>query len=166
VIGVEIGAAPLLELLFGLVADAGATGSAHGATDDRTGRSTDGAAHGGTRSGATERTGAGPGLIISSLGGLAGHRPADCADRATDDRSGRATDGRADGGATESTGTGAHGLAADFFVIGRIPAIHRPVHGVSIQIRIERIGVSVDAACVVRSVHAGHLLGGFALGAS
>jgi hypothetical protein len=166
VIGVEIGAAPLLELLFRLVADAGATGSAHGATDDRARRATDGAAHDGTRSGATERTSAGSGLIIGSLGGLAGHRSADCADRATDDRSRRSTDGRADGCPTESAGTGTHGLGADFLVIGRIPAIHRAVHGLSIQIRIERIGVAIDATCVVGSVHAGHLLGRIVLGAS
>jgi hypothetical protein len=166
VVGVEVWAAPFLELLFGLVAEASATGSAHGTTDDRAGRPTDGAAHDGTGSGATERTCAGPGFIIGSLGGFTGHRSADRADRATDDRSRRSTDGRADGCPAECAGAGAHGLAADFLVIGRIPAIHRPVHGLSVQIRIERICVGIDATCVVRSVHAGHLLGRVALGAS
>ncbi len=148
-IAIEFGATPLLELLFGLVADTGTTGSADGATDDRARRATDGTADHGTGRGTTKRTRAGPGLVIGSLSSLTGDRTADGADRATDDCARGATDGSTDRGATERAGTGAHGLAADLVVFGRI----------------EGISVGIDPTRCRSFGPSGRLLGRIALGA-
>ena len=59
----------------------------------------------------------GAGLVVA-FGRLTGDRTSDGADRATDDGAGRATDGHADGGAAESTGSGAQGFRAAFLVLG------------------------------------------------
>jgi hypothetical protein len=155
VVRVDLGPAPFLELLFGLVADGRATGGAHGTTDDRAGRPTDGAADGGTCSGATERASTGSGLVIGALRGLAGHGATDGADRAAHDRARGSTDSSTEGGATERAGTGAHGLTADLLIIDRIPAVHRAIEALSVDIRIEGISVGIDPTCVVRSVHLG-----------
>jgi hypothetical protein len=154
-IAVEIGAAPLLEVLFGLVADARATGSAHGATHDCAGRPTDGTAHDGTGRGTAERTGASTGLVVGTLGGLTGHGTADRADRPADHGAWGPTDGCADCGTAERAGSGAHGLATDLTFSGRIPAVHRSVAIVPFELGVEGIGVGIDPTRVVRSVHLG-----------
>jgi hypothetical protein len=162
---VEIGATPLLEILFCLVADARATGSADGATDDRAGRPTDGAAHDGTGRGTAERTRARAGLVIGALSGLTGHCAADRADRAADHGTRRSTDGCADSGTAECAGSGAHGLAADFTIIGRIPSVHRSIELIPVELGVEGICVGIDPTCVVRSIHSGRLLEGLRWGA-
>jgi hypothetical protein len=152
---IDFGAAPL----FGLVANPGATGRAHGAADDRARRTADRAAHHGAGGDTTERTGAGSGLVIASLGGLTRDGTADRADGAADDRTGRPSDGGSDGRSTERTDASADGLATGLFVIGGRPSIHRPIQALTVEVRVERIGVPVDTCGVVRSIHPARLLG-------
>jgi hypothetical protein len=105
-----------LGLFFRLVADAGTTGSADGATDDRAGRSGDRATHEGAGRASPEGTGAGTGLVVA-LGRLTGDRTGDRADAATDDGPDRATHRGADGGAAEGTGSGPDGLGPALLVL-------------------------------------------------
>src|SRR4029078_12768759 len=92
----EIGSATLLQVLLGLVADAGATGGADGTTDDSTRRAGDGPTDHRARGTAAQRTCAGPGLVVA-FGGLTSDRATDGPDSATDDGTRRATDRGSDG---------------------------------------------------------------------
>jgi hypothetical protein len=141
---IEVLPAPfLLELLFGLVAESGAAGRTHGAADDRAWRTGDRAAHHGACGHAAQRTSAGSGLVIGSLGGLTRDGTADRADGAADDRTGGTSEGGPDGRAAKGTGSGADGLAADLVLV----------------VRVEPIGVPVDTCGVARSIHGSRLLG-------
>jgi hypothetical protein len=107
----------LLGLFLGLVARAGTAGRTDRTTDDRAGRSGDGATNESAGRAATEGSGACTGLVVA-FGRLTGDRATDGADRATDDGTGGATDGHPDGCAAERTGTGANGFRAAFLVLG------------------------------------------------
>jgi hypothetical protein len=108
----------LLDLFLRLVARAGATGSADSATDDGTGRTSDGPTHDRAGETAADRTRAGTGLLVT-LGRLTSDRTGDGADAATDDGPDGATDGHADRSATQCAGTGPQGLLAALLVLGR-----------------------------------------------
>src|SRR6187200_2033245 len=143
-VGIEIGPAALLELLFGLIADACATGSADSAADHGTRRPGDGSTDRGACRAATECARAGSGLVVT-LGSLAGDRAAHGARRATDRRADRC--------ARQGAATGPERLGTALVVIlDRLAAIHRPIHGVPVEGRIERIDVAVVAPRVV-AVH-------------
>jgi hypothetical protein len=127
-----------LGLFLGLVARAGTAGRTDRATDDRAGRSGDGATGESTGSGATEGSGACTGLVVA-FGRFTGDRATDGADRATDDGAGGATDGHADGCAAESTGSGADGFRAAFFILGgRATALVQQVVIVGVIVRSRR----------------------------
>jgi hypothetical protein len=153
VVGIEIRPAAFLELLFGLVADAGTASSADRATDDSTGRSSDRTADRRTGGTATERARAGAGLIVS-LGRLAGDRATDSAHGTANHGARRATDCRADCRARQGTAAGAERLGAALtavvaVVIDRVAAIHRTVHVSAIEVRVERVDVCVDTPRVI-----------------
>src|SRR4029078_5609506 len=81
---VEIVSATLLQVLLGLVADAGAAGGADGTTDDSTRRGGDGPTDYRARRTAAQRSWAGPGLVFA-FGRLTSDRATDGPDSATDD---------------------------------------------------------------------------------
>ena len=117
----------LFGLFLGLVTGTGATGRAHGATDDRTRRSGDRTTDDCAGDAAAESAGSRAGSVIA-FGRLARKRATDGADRATDDRTRGATDGHADGRAAEGTRSGAHGLVAVLLVLdGRAVSVDRGV---------------------------------------
>jgi hypothetical protein len=157
VVRVEVGSATLLQILLGLVADARTTGGTDGTTDYRTRRSGDRATDDSTRGTATERAGAGPGLVVA-LGRLTGDRPTDGADRATDDSTRRAADGGTDrcprkGAAARSECLGTVLVGVFVQVADGTAPIHRAIHGAvhlaSIEGRVEWVDVTLEAPRVV-----------------
>jgi hypothetical protein len=153
VVGIEVRPAAFLELFLGLVADARAASSADRATDDRARGSRDGTAEDGPCGAASERSRAGARLVVT-LGSLAGDRTADSADSATDHGARRATDCCPDRGARQSATTGTERLGAPLttvvtVVVDHVAAIHRTIHVIAVEIRVERVDVTVDAPRVV-----------------
>jgi hypothetical protein len=115
-VAIELRASIFLDVLFGLITQARAAGSTDSAADHGTRRSGQGAPGQRAGSTATDRAGAGTGLIVA-FGGLTCHGTPDGTDRAADDGARRPPDGHTDAGPAERSSPGPHGLGAMLVVI-------------------------------------------------
>jgi hypothetical protein len=152
-VGASASAALGLQLFLGLVAGTGATGCADGTTDHRTWWASDRATDQGASGATTERTGAGSTFVVT-FRSLTGNGTADGADRATDHRARRSTDGHPNGGAAERAGTGADGLAAVLVVIVDVDAaIVRVVRVLDASPFVKQVVLRAWIARFVSSIH-------------